>query len=271
MGILNITPDSFSDGGRYFDPAKAVSRALTMAEEGADIIDVGGESTRPGAERISASVQKERVLPVIEELKVKLPAHVRISIDTTLTEVAGTAVDAGATIINDISAGRDDTAMFSLAAERNVSLVLVHMLGKPRTMQLNPVYRDLIGEIGSFLDRRAGEALAAGVKQDQIVIDPGLGFGKTMEHNLLILANLEYFTGKGYKVLLGASRKTFLRLLAGHDDTSGICGANCATTILGILAGVSIIRVHEVRENRQAVDVIQAVKSLSGSAAPPGT
>ncbi len=271
MGILNITPDSFSDGGRYSDTDRAVEHALEMVEQGADIIDIGGESTRPGAERVSAAMQKQRVLPVIEKLRGSLPPHVQISIDTTLTEVADAAVDAGASIINDITAGRDDSAMFSLAAEKHTPLILVHMLGMPRTMQVNPVYRDVVAEIGSFLADRADAAMAAGVQQERIIIDPGFGFGKSFEHNLQIMANLRYFTGSGYKVILGASRKTFLRLLAGHEDAGGIIGASCAATVLGVMAGVSIVRVHDVRENRHAIDVVCGIANAAGSAALPGT
>jgi dihydropteroate synthase len=256
MGILNVTPDSFSDGGRYMDADAAVRHALRMAAEGADIIDIGGESTRPGAARLNAVQQIARVLPVIRALHQRLSGGIRISIDTTLAEVAEAALDAGASIINDISAGREDATMFALAAARNTPIILMHMQGTPATMQDHPVYHNVVEEINTFLLARAGAAEAAGVSCNNIIIDPGFGFGKLLEHNLELIKNLARFTEGAYPVLMGTSRKRFLRTLCAEDNPGDIVGATCATTALGVLAGVSLFRVHDVRENRQAAEVV---------------
>jgi len=255
MGILNVTLDSFSDGGQFLEGGSAVSHALRMAEDGADIIDVGGESTRPGSQRVDAEEQKHRVLPVIEEIRKKLPAQVVISIDTTLSEVAEAALEAGAGMINDISAGREDPEILTLAAERRCPLVLMHMQGTPATMQDNPVYADVVGEIREFLLERAKAAEAKGVSRENIVIDPGIGFGKTTEHNLQIIAGLKSFVETGYPVLLGASRKRFMGSVCGNTTPRELVGATCATTVIGVFAGVRILRVHDVKANRQAADV----------------
>jgi dihydropteroate synthase len=227
-----------------------------MVEEGADIIDIGGESTRPGAKRVTAAVQKERVLPVIEHLRGKIAANVSISIDTTLAEVAETAIDAGAAVINDISAGRDDGSMFALAAEKKVPIVLMHMQGSPETMQNNPAYSNVVEEIYAFLSDRIEAAKSTGIEPDNIIIDPGVGFGKTLEHNLDIIMDLQRFVASGHRVLLGVSRKRFLKDLCSNKDFPDLCNATCATTAIGVLAGVNIFRVHDVRENRQTADVV---------------
>ena len=264
MGILNLTPDSFSDGGQYADTDAAVKRAVTMAEEGADMIDVGGESTRPGSQRVPADEQKRRVLEVIAAVAQSLSEQL-ISIDTTRAAVAEAALDAGAGMINDISAGRDDPAMFELAAARNVSLCLMHMQGEPATMQDNPHYDDVVAEVCAFLHERMEAAVAHGVKEEQIVLDPGIGFGKTLEHNLALLRNLAQVTAIGRPVLLGASRKRFIAGVAGAgnksaDDTpANRVGGSCATTVIGFLAGVSLFRVHDVAVHRQALDVTRKV------------
>jgi len=263
MGILNITPDSFSDGGNFIEEKAAIKHGMQMAEEGADIIDIGGESTRPGARRISASMQIKRVLPVIEGLKRKLPARTTISIDTTLAEVAEAAIRAGATMVNDISAGRDDMQMFPLVASKKIPLVLMHMQGTPEDMQRNPHYLNVVDEILSFLSERIIQAKAAGVDGKNIVIDPGIGFGKSFEHNLSIMHNLDKFVNTGYRVLLGVSRKKFLQDLCDYENLSESCGATCAITAMSVLAGIAISRVHDVRENRQIVDVISGLSKSS--------
>jgi len=255
MGILNVTPDSFSDGGQYQNADTAVNHALQMVEEGADIIDVGGESTRPGSEHVNASEQKNRVLPVIQALKKKIPEKVLISIDTTLADVASAALDAGASIINDVSAGRDDPGMFKLAAQKQCPCILMHMQGTPETMQVNPVYDDVVEEIRSFLLERSEIAINAGIKKENIILDPGIGFGKTTEHNLELMANLHRFVDTGFPVLLGASRKRFMGALCAGTAAERLIGATCATTTLGVAAGVKLFRVHDVRENRQAADL----------------
>lgn len=258
MGILNVTADSFSDGGLYNDVDSAVSHGLEMIDEGADIIDVGGESTRPGSERVAADVQISRIVPVISGLKSRSD-DIIISVDTTLAGVAEAALDAGAAIINDVSAGRDDENLFTLAADRNAPIILMHMQGTPATMQDDPRYENVVEEIRAFLLERAGLAVAAGVAKDNIILDPGIGFGKTRQHNLEILANLHRFTDAGYAVLLGASRKRFMGSICAVENHGELVGATCATTTLGVEAGVKIFRVHDVKENRQAADVAFAV------------
>ena len=261
MGVLNVTPDSFSDGGLHHDLDAAVARAREMADLGADIIDVGGESTRPGADRVSIDEQLKRVIPVIRQLQQELPAELPISIDTTSTQVAGAALEQGATIVNDISAGRDDPGMFSLVAEAGTPYIIMHMQGTPRTMQDNPRYDDVMAEIQSFLLERAAAAEEAGVRQDNLVIDPGIGFGKSKRDNLDIIMNLESFTETGYKVMLGASRKRFMGSICDITNYNELVGATCATTTIGVFAGVDIFRVHDIRENRQALDVAWTLRA----------
>ena len=261
MGILNITPDSFSDGGNYLQLEDAIKYGMQMESEGADIIDVGGESTRPGSKRVTASLQKQRVLPAIEGLKKELSKDTIISIDTTLTDVADAAIDAGAAMINDISAGRDDSNMFRLVAERKVPMVLMHMQGAPEDMQNEPSYSNVVGEIQDFLIERANQAKAAGVEDKNIIIDPGIGFGKSYEHNLEIIICLDCLVKTGYQVLLGASRKRFLQIMCNSNKLFDLTGATCAMTAIGVLAGVSIFRVHDTKENRQTADVINKLKN----------
>ncbi len=268
MGILNRTPDSFSDGGLYQDEAQALAHALKMVEEGADIIDVGGESTRPGSRRIEAGEQIRRVVPIIERLRGSLPAAIPISIDTTRAEVAATALAAGASILNDISAGRDDPAMFKLAAQTGVPIILMHMQATPETMQINPAYGDVVAEVKSFLLKRAEAAQAAGIRREQVFIDPGIGFGKTNEHNLALMANLKQFVDTGYPVLLGTSRKRFMGAICAQTEPKEFLGATCATTALGVMAGVRIFRVHDIKTNRQAADVAWAIHRFSSLVRP---
>ncbi len=267
MGILNLTPDSFSDGGRYVDPQKAVDHGLAMASQGADIIDVGGESTRPGAQRVDPAEQIARVVPVIRPLRLQLDngfPHVQISIDTTRSEVALAAVDAGATILNDVSAGREDPGMLNLAAEKNLPIVLMHMLGEPTTMQYQPRYTDVVAQIRDFLLERAQAALDAGVDRRQIVLDPGIGFGKTTEHNLALLRAVPDLVGLGYPIMIGASRKRFLSEYGsrsgGADDR---LGGTCAVTAHCVAKGVALLRVHDVAPNRQAADLAWALSQIN--------
>lgn len=259
MAVLNMTPDSFSDGGRFLDPAQALAQARRMLEEGADILDIGGESTRPGASPQSARVQIGRVLPVIEALRAELSSRPVISIDTRSAEVAEAALDAGAELINDVSAGRDSPEMFALAAERQVPIVLMHMQGSPETMQRQPHYDDVLAEVEAFLLERAAAARAAGICAEHILLDPGIGFGKRREHNLALLAGLPRLAGLGYPLLLGTSRKRFMGSLCEETDPTELLGATCATTALGTAAGVRVFRVHDVKANRQAARVAWAV------------
>jgi len=260
MGILNLTPDSFSDGGRYATTADAVAQALAMVQEGADIIDVGGESTRPGARRVDATEQKRRVLEVVQQLHRRLGPEMPVSIDTTLSEVAAAAIEHGASIVNDISAGRDDPDMLKLVADTGAYLVLMHMQGTPETMQIEPVYEDVVGEVEAFLRQRAGAALAAGVRRDRLILDPGIGFGKTREHNLLLLQALSRLCALGYPLLIGVSRKRFMGSICKVQSPHELTAATCACTALGVLAGAAIFRVHDVAENRQAADVAAAIR-----------
>jgi dihydropteroate synthase len=260
MGILNTTPDSFSDGGRFDDPGLAVAHAARLVEEGADIIDVGGESTRPGAEPVGEAEQIARVIPVIEALRRGLPASLLVSIDTTRAAVASAALDAGADFINDVSAGRDDPAMFALAARRRAPMVLMHMQGTPKTMQDAPHYADAVSEILAFLLERAAAAQAAGIPGERILLDPGIGFGKRREDNLRLMAGLQRFVATGYPVLLGTSRKRFMGAICHETRPERLVAATVATTALGVMAGVRVFRVHDVRENRQAADVTHAIR-----------
>ncbi len=260
MGILNVTPDSFSDGGRYLEVSAALAQGLKLAEEGAEIIDVGGESTRPGAESVAAEEQIRRVTPVIEALAAALPEGRFISIDTTLAKVAEAAVQAGATLINDVSAGRDDPQMFQLAARYRLPIVLMHMQGTPKTMQDSPAYQNVVSEVLQFLQARAEAAQRAGVAQEQILIDPGIGFGKRKSDNLKLLAHIDRFVATGWPVLLGTSRKRFMGQVLEVTDPTELISATVATTALGVMAGVKVFRVHDVRENRQALEVAWAIR-----------
>ena len=257
MGILNVTPDSFSDGGEFFDPDKAVEHGLRMAAEGAAIIDVGGESTRPGATSASADEQIRRVVPVVKELCEKTDAS--ISIDTYKFEVAQAALEAGAGIINDITALSDER-MGELAAERRVPVVLMHMQGTPATMQIEPEYDDVVGEVLEFLLDRAKRAERFGISKDTIFIDPGIGFGKTLEHNLSLLRNIDKFVSSGYRALVGTSRKSFISNITGRENPADRIFGTAATVALCAAAGVSIVRVHDVTEMVDVVKVIKAVR-----------
>ncbi len=260
MGILNVTPDSFSDGGRHQEHEAAVRHAKRMVEEGADLIDVGGESTRPGSEPVPEKAQIARVVPVISNLRAVLPAGLTISIDTTRFEVAAAALAAGATWVNDVSAGRDDDRMFGLVAASGAYLSLMHMRGTPKTMQDRPYYDDVVGEVLDFLLCRADKAERAGMQKERLLIDPGIGFGKRKQDNLRLLAHLDRFVKTGYPVLLGASRKRFMGTVCGQSEPGELVAATAATTALGVMAGVRVFRVHDVKENRQAADVAAAIR-----------
>jgi len=259
MGILNVTPDSFSDGGMYSSTRDAVARGINMVEEGADIIDIGGESTRPGSQRVDATEQKRRILDVIAALSKELPEHILISVDTTLRSVAEAALDAGAGFVNDVTGGTDDEEMISLVAERNVPYCIMHMQGRPGDMQDNPRYDNVGKEVSDFLLQQADKAIAAGVSKKHIVLDPGIGFGKRTEHNLALCNQLNVLTQQGYEVLLGTSRKRFMGEICQAEDPAARMPATCATTALGVQAGVKIFRVHDVWQNRQAADVSYAI------------
>jgi dihydropteroate synthase len=260
MGILNVTPDSFSDGGKYHQVDAAVRQTEKMLEEGADIIDIGGESTRPDSDPVSSEEQIRRVIPVITAIRKQFADDVMISIDTTSSVVAEIALDAGATLINDVSAGRDDPDILSLASQKGLPIILMHSLGTPKTMQDNPCYENVVTEVIDFLGSRIDAAFAAGVKKNNILIDPGIGFGKRKQDNLDLLANLDKFVELGFPVLLGTSRKRFMGSICNVSEPSELVTATAVTTALGVMAGVKLFRVHDIKENRQAVDVTWAIK-----------
>jgi dihydropteroate synthase len=258
MGILNITPDSFSDGGLYFNKQAAVNRALRMQDEGADIIDIGGESTRPGAGKTPVKEETGRVVPVIEAIAGKIT--IPVSIDTYKSEVAKAALSAGASMVNDISGLRFDKKMPDVISAYKVPVVIMHIKGTPRNMQKNPVYKALIPEIADYL--RGGIELArnAGIADDRIIIDPGIGFGKTVEHNLEIIKRLNEFDGLQKPVLLGPSRKSFIgKILGGLPVTERLEGTAAAVAV-GIFNGANIIRVHDVKEMARVARVVDAIK-----------
>jgi dihydropteroate synthase len=258
MGILNVTPDSFSDGGDYWGSRAAVEQAIRAIDGGADVIDVGPESTRPGGEPVKAEEQIRRAVPVIERIAEARPA-VPISIDTRLSSVAAAALEAGASMVNDVTAGRDDRALLPLAAERGASVVLMHMQGRPADMQRDPSYADVVAEVLAFLKDRAAAALAAGVPRERIIIDPGIGFGKTAEHNLSIMRRLEAFVATGYAVLVGASRKSFLGTVAGEPVPKKRLAGSLACVVRAATAGVHMVRVHDVSETRQLLLTLEAI------------
>lgn len=263
MGILNLTPDSFSDGGKYMDCREAVSHAKNMLEAGADIIDIGGESTRPGSKRVPAREQNARILDVVKAIRDEVSSEALISIDTTRAEVALAALEAGGNIINDISAGRDDPDLIHLVVEKKCPYIIMHMQGTPETMQDNPTYNNVVDEIRSFLLERIDHLQSSGIGPDNIVIDPGIGFGKTRDHNLEILANLKCFVDTGYPVLLGASRKRFMGTICQETHPEALISATCATTALGVATGVRLFRVHDIRENRQAAYIAWEINNCN--------
>jgi dihydropteroate synthase len=259
MGVVNVTPDSFSDGGRFLDPDAAVAHALALAGEGADILDFGGESTRPGAEPVPAEEERRRVSPVIE--RVAQGSSAKLSIDTSKATVAEAAIAAGATLVNDVTALRGDPEMAALVADRGVECCLMHMLGEPRTMQLDPRYEDVVSEVATFLDERMAFAVGAGVREDRILLDPGIGFGKTLEHNLEVLRRLDEIVNLGRPVVVGTSRKSFLGLLTGRAEPDQRLAGTIATNVLALERGASVFRVHDVGPVREALVVAAATVS----------
>jgi dihydropteroate synthase len=258
MGVLNVTPDSFSDGGEFFATDAAIAGGIKMASEGADIIDVGGESTRPGAESVSVKEELNRVIPVIEKLRAKI--DISISIDTSKSEVASVALDGGASIINDVTAGRGDEKMLPLAANRKASIVLMHMQGEPRTMQKNPQYKDVVAEVANFFRQQYVRALECGVDPMTIAFDPGIGFGKTLEHNLALLKNLERLRAHDRPLVVGVSRKSFLGKLVDSLDMTARLAPTIALTGILRARGADILRVHDVKENAAALCAAEAVR-----------
>jgi dihydropteroate synthase len=255
MGVLNVTPDSFSDGGEFFATQAAVKHGLEMARSGADIIDVGGESTRPGAKPVSPNEEMERVLPVIRELASS--AQAQLSIDTSKAAVARVALEAGASIINDVSGGRNDPAMLSLAAEKDAALIIMHMQGTPETMQANPTYGDVVAEVGDFFRQQFAQAVRCGVDPMCVAFDPGIGFGKTIAHNLELLANLPRLRVENRPLVVGVSRKSFLGKIAGQSGDRA--SATVALTSLLRARGADVIRVHDVASNSTALRTTEAV------------
>jgi dihydropteroate synthase len=255
MGVVNVTPDSFSDGGDNFDPDDAAAAARRMLEEGAAIVDIGGESTRPGAEPVSLEEELRRVIPVLERLE----GEVAVSIDTSKAEVGRRALEVGAELVNDVTALRSDPGLAEVVAERGAYLCLMHMLGEPRTMQRDPRYDDVVAEVASFLEERLAAAVAAGIPEELICLDPGIGFGKTVEHNFELIRRLDELTALGRPVLIGISRKSSLgKLLGDPDATTGTTAASVGAAIAAYERGATILRVHDVREHVEALTAAAA-------------
>src|SRR5215208_6413882 len=259
MGVVNVTPDSFSDGGQFDDAAAAVRHGRRLIEEGAAIIDVGGESTRPGAAPVPADEELRRVIPVVEGLE-----GARVSIDTMKLEVAEKAVEAGASYVNDVTAFRHDPALAGLVADRGLECCLMHMLGEPRTMQHDPRYDDVVSDVKAFLEERLAAAVAAGVPEERVQLDPGIGFGKTLEHNLELLRRLGEIAALGRPVVLGTSRKSFIGRLTGRDVAGRVHGT-VATCVLGYERGARVFRVHDVAAVHDGLSVAAATLPPDGS------
>jgi dihydropteroate synthase len=257
MGIVNVTPDSFSDGGRFADTESAVAWALELASQGADIIDIGGESTRPNAPPVSEAEELRRVIPVIEHVSKRTP--VPISIDTMKPGVARRAVQAGASLINDVGAARQDPAMWRLAAETGAGYVCMHMQGTPQTMQLNPTYVDVVREVEEFFIERLRAIGSCGVTPEQVIIDPGIGFGKSREHNLQLLRELDRFAKLGRPLLIGVSRKSFMGTLPGATAPGERLPAGLACACLAVAAGANLVRTHDVAPTVQALRMTEAI------------
>jgi dihydropteroate synthase len=256
MGVVNVTPDSFSDGGLYADADTAIAHGVELEAEGADILDIGGESTRPGAEPVAADAELQRVLPVIGGLRER-GVTAEISIDTSKAAVAAAALDAGATLVNDVTALRSDPAMAELVAARGVSCCLMHMLGEPRTMQDDPRYKDVVSDVKAFLEERLAFAVASGIAEERILLDPGIGFGKTAEHNLELLARLDELVALGRPVVIGTSRKSFLGRITGRPVDDRLA-ATIATNVLAYERGARVFRVHDVAPVRDALVITSA-------------
>jgi dihydropteroate synthase len=254
MGVVNVTPDSFSDGGLYLDAEAAIAHGLELAEQGAEILDVGGESTRPGAEAVGADVEMERVVPVVAGLG----EAATVSIDTSKAVVAEAALEAGASIVNDVTALRGDPEIGALCAERGVDLVLMHMRGDPRTMQEDPRYDDVVDDVKAFLAKRMEAAVAVGVAEERVWLDPGIGFGKTLDHNLELLRRLGELRELGRPLVVGTSRKSFIGKIDGSEVGDRI-GGTLASSVLAAADGADVLRVHDVAEAAQAVRVASAI------------
>jgi dihydropteroate synthase len=255
MGVVNVTPDSFSDGGLYLDPGAAIGHGRELVADGAAILDVGGESTRPGAAPVAADEELRRVEPVVAGLA---DLGAEISVDTSKAPVAEAALDAGATIVNDVTAMRGDPEMASLVADRGAGIVLMHMAGDPRTMQVNPEYGDVVVEVRDFLAARLAAAVAAGIDESRIWLDPGIGFGKTYQHNFELLRGLDQLVALGRPILVGTSRKSFIGRTDG-SQTDERLGGTIATSILAAVGGAAVLRVHDVREMADALEMASAV------------
>jgi dihydropteroate synthase len=267
MGVVNVTPDSFSDGGRYLDPDAAVAHGLELAAAGAAVLDVGGESTRPGAAPVDAAEELRRVLPVVAGLRAEL--DVPLSIDTTKAAVAEAAIGAGATVVNDVSAGRIEPRILDVAAAAEVGYVAMHMQGEPRTMQRAPRYDDVVREVADFLVARLDAARAAGIAESALMADPGIGFGKTVEHNLTLLAELPDLRSRvGAPLLVGTSRKTFLGRLVGEERADERDDATLATVVWCLDHGAAMVRVHDVRRAVQAASVLTAIRTAQATRVP---
>jgi dihydropteroate synthase len=258
LGILNVTPDSFSDGGDFLDPEAAAGHAAGLLDEGAGIIDVGGESTRPGSDPVSQEEEVRRVVPVIERIIAARPEAV-ISVDTYRSATATAALEAGASIVNDVSALRGDPRMIPVVAEAQCPVILMHMQGEPKTMQSEPRYTDVVREVKDFLRSRAEHAIRSGVPTENIIVDPGIGFGKNLDHNLALLRNLEDLVDLGFPVLVGASRKRFIGSITGVQEAAERVFGTVATTVLAYEKGATLFRVHDVRVNCEALAVAEAV------------
>jgi dihydropteroate synthase len=255
MGILNVTPDSFSDGGKYFTVEKAVRRGIEIVIDGADILDIGGESTRPNSESISAEEELRRTIPVIERLAKKI--NVPISIDTTKSQVAEEALNVGATIVNDISGLTFDSEMVNVVAKKNAALVVMHIQRNPKTMQINPHYQNVVEEVKLFLQKSIAKAKAKGISQ--MFIDPGIGFGKTVEHTLSLLKHLNEFTSLGYPILVGTSRKSFIGKLTNEINADKRLEGTAASVAISIANGANVVRVHDVKEMKKVTQVADAI------------
>ena len=263
MGVLNVTEDSFSDGGDFIALEASVDRIKQIYQEGAKILDIGAESSRPGSLPVSSDIQIQRILPVFQEINKLNLDQLSVSIDTTHSKVASLALHQGATIVNDITAGQSDPDMLPMVADTGASIILMHMQGVPKNMQEAPHYDDVVSEVRVFLSRRIEAALALGISEQNIAIDPGIGFGKTLRHNLELLGGLADIASLGPPVVLGASRKRFLGTICDTSPPSDLVGATCATTILGLNAGAKIFRVHDVAQNYQALRVWQSLVTIS--------
>lgn len=260
MGIVNVTPDSFSDGGKFFSPEVAISHASKLITQGADIIDIGGESTRPGAKQVSESEELKRVIPVIEKIRTDNPT-ILISIDTTKASVAKHAVEAGADIINDVSGLSFDNNMIGIVESFNIPVVIMHMKGNPQNMQLNPKYKDIVNEILDFFKMKIKIAIQSGINRSMIILDPGIGFGKTVEHNFELLSRLNEFNVLELPIMIGPSRKSFIGItldLPPEDRVEGTAAAVSA----GVMNGASIVRVHDVKSMKRVVRIIEKVRNV---------